>query len=47
MWQESVGGQIVLPTFDQQLWEGGEASGAQGMANRSPGATGEPKKPRR
>jgi predicted nucleic acid-binding protein len=46
-WQEYVGEQIVLATFDQQLWEAAKRAGLEAWPDRFPGATGQPEKPRR
>jgi len=40
-WQESVGEEIVLATFDQQLWEAAKRSGLQAWPDQLPGATSE------
>jgi predicted nucleic acid-binding protein len=45
-WQESVGEQIVLATFDQQLWEAAKRTGLKAWPDQLPGATSEPKEPR-
>ena len=34
-------------TFDQQVWEPAKRTGLEARPDRSPGATGEPKKPQR
>lgn len=44
-WQESVGEEIVLATFDQQLWEAAKRSGLKAWPDRLPGATSEPEEP--
>lgn len=44
-WQESVGEEIVLATFDQQLWEAAKRSGLKAWPEQLPGATGGPEKP--
>ena len=41
-WQESVGQEIVLATFDQQLWETAKRSGLKAWPDQLPGATSEP-----
>lgn len=41
-WQESVGEEIVLATFDQQLWDAARRSGLKAWPDRLPGATSEP-----
>jgi hypothetical protein len=38
-WQESVGDEIVLATFDQQLWEAAKRAGLKAWPHRLPGAT--------
>jgi len=37
-WQESVGEQIVLATFDQQLWEAAKRTGLKAWPDQLPGA---------
>lgn len=44
-WQESVGEEIVLATFDQQLWEAAKRSGLKAWPDQLPGATSEPEEP--
>jgi predicted nucleic acid-binding protein len=44
-WQESVGEQIVLATFDQQLWEAARRTGFKAWPDQLPGATSEPEVP--
>jgi predicted nucleic acid-binding protein len=46
-WQESVGEQIVMATFDRQLWEAAKRAGLNAWPDQLPGATGEPDQPRR
>jgi hypothetical protein len=38
-WQESVGEQIVLATFDEQLWEAAKRAGLKAWPDPLPGAT--------
>jgi predicted nucleic acid-binding protein len=45
-WQESVGEQIVLATFDQQLWEAAKRTELKPWPNQLPGATSQPEEPR-
>lgn len=45
IWQESVGEEIVLATFDQQLWEGAKRSGLKAWPDQLPGVTTEPEEP--
>ena len=45
-WQESAGQEIVLATFDQQLWEAAKRTGLKAWPYELPGATGEPEGPR-
>lgn len=45
-WQESVGEEIVLATFDQQLWEAATRSGLKAWPDQLSGATSGPKEPR-
>jgi hypothetical protein len=40
-WQESVGEEIVLATFDQQLWEAAKRTGLKAWPDELPGATSE------
>lgn len=44
-WQESVGEQIVLATFDQQLWEAAKRTALKAWPDQWPGATSEPEEP--
>ncbi|MBI2834986.1 MAG: type II toxin-antitoxin system VapC family toxin [Acidobacteria bacterium] len=44
-WQESVGQEIVLATFDQQLWEAAKRTGLKPWPDQLPGATSEPEGP--
>lgn len=44
-WQESVGEQIVLATFDRQLWEAAKRTGFMAWPDQLPGATSEPEEP--
>jgi predicted nucleic acid-binding protein len=44
-WQESVGEEIMLATFDQQLWEAAKQSGLKAWPDQLPGATSEPDEP--
>ena len=46
-WQESVGEQIVLATFDQQLWEAAKRAGLRAWPDQLPGSMSRPDKPRR
>jgi predicted nucleic acid-binding protein len=41
-WQESVGEEIVLATFDQQLWEAAKRTGVKVWPDQAPGASIEP-----
>jgi predicted nucleic acid-binding protein len=41
--QESVGVQIVLATFDQQLWEAAKRAGLKAWPDQGPGASGREK----
>ena len=41
-WRESVGEEIVLATFDHQLWEAAKRSGLKAWPDQLPGATSEP-----
>jgi len=41
-WQESVGEEIVLATFDQQLWQAAQRTGLKAWPDELPGATSEP-----
>jgi hypothetical protein len=45
-WQESVGEQIVLATFGQQLWEAAKRAGLKAWPDRFPGAPSGLEKPR-
>jgi predicted nucleic acid-binding protein len=44
-WRESVGEQIVLATFDQQLWEAAKKAELTPWPERLSGATSEPQEP--
>jgi hypothetical protein len=44
-WQESVGEEIVLATFDQQLWEAAKRTGLKAWPDQLPGATSEAEEP--
>ena len=44
-WQESVGEEIVLATFDQQLWEAAKRTGVRAWPDQLPGTTSEPEEP--
>jgi uncharacterized protein len=44
-WQESVSEEIVLATFDQQLWEAAKRTGLKAWPDLLPGATSEPEEP--
>lgn len=44
-WQDSVGEEIVLATFDQRLWEAAKRSGLKAWPNQLPGATSEHQEP--
>jgi predicted nucleic acid-binding protein len=44
-WQESVGEEIVLATFDQQLWEAAKRTGLKAWPEQLSGATSEPEGP--
>jgi predicted nucleic acid-binding protein len=44
-WQESIGEEIVLVTFDQQLWEAARRSGLKAWPEQPPGVTSEPEEP--
>lgn len=46
-WQESVGEEIVLATFDQRLWEAAKRTGLKAWPEQLPGATSGPKAPQR
>ena len=41
-WQESAGQEIVLATFDQQLWEAAKRTGLKPWPKQFPGGTSEP-----
>ncbi len=41
-WQESAGEQIVLATFDQQLWEAAKRTGLKAWPDQLPSATSAP-----
>ena len=45
-WQESAGEEIVLATFDQQLWEAAKRTGLKAWPDKLPGATSQPEEPR-
>jgi predicted nucleic acid-binding protein len=45
-WQESVGEQIVLATFDQPLWDAAPQAGLKAWPDQLPGATSHPEKRR-
>lgn len=45
-WQESAGEEIVLATFDQQLWEAAKRTGLKAWPDTRPGATSQPEEPR-
>jgi predicted nucleic acid-binding protein len=45
-WQESAGEEIVLATFDQQLWEAAKRTGLKPWPEEFPGGTSEPEGPR-
>lgn len=44
-WQESAGEEIVLATFDQQLWEATNRTGLRAWPDKLSGATSEPDEP--
>ena len=44
-WQESVGEEIVLATFDQQLWEAAKRTGVTSWPEQFPGGTSGPEGP--
>ena len=44
-WQESAGEEIVLATFDQQLWEAAKRLGLKAWPDQLAGATSEPEEP--
>jgi predicted nucleic acid-binding protein len=44
-WQESVGEEIVLATFDRQLWDVGKRTGLKAWPEESPGGSGESDRP--
>jgi predicted nucleic acid-binding protein len=44
-WQESVGEEIVLATFDQQLWEAAKRTGLKPWPEQFPGGTSGPEGP--
>lgn len=44
-WQESVGEEILLATFDQQLWEAAKRTGLKAWPDQLPGTTSEPEEP--
>jgi predicted nucleic acid-binding protein len=43
-WQESAGQEIVLATFDQQLWEAAKRTGLKPWPDELPGGSGEPER---
>jgi hypothetical protein len=43
-WQESVGEEIVVVTFDQQLWEAAKRTGLKVWPEEFPGGTGGPER---
>lgn len=45
-WQESVGEEVVLATFDQQLWDAAKRTGLKMWPEPSPGELSEPGKRR-
>jgi predicted nucleic acid-binding protein len=44
-WQESVGAEIVLATFDWQLWEAAKRTGLAAWPDRLPGTTSKAEEP--
>ena len=40
-WQESAGGEIVVATFDQQLWQAAKRTGLKAWPDKLPGAASE------
>jgi predicted nucleic acid-binding protein len=44
-WHESVGEEIVVATFDQQLWEAAKRTGLKAWPDQLPRATSEPEEP--
>ena len=44
-WQESVGEEIVLATFDRLLWEAARRSGLKAWPDQLPGAMSDPDEP--
>lgn len=44
-WQESVGEEIALATFDQQLWEAAKRTGLKPWPDQFPGGTSGPEGP--
>jgi predicted nucleic acid-binding protein len=44
-WQESVGEEIILATFDQQLWHAAKRTGLRPWPEQRPGGTSEPEEP--
>ena len=44
-WQETVGEEIVLATFDQQLWDAARRTGFKAWPDQLPSATSEPEEP--
>jgi hypothetical protein len=45
-WQESVGSEIVLATFDQQLWDAAKRAGLEARPAERPGGTTATEQPR-
>lgn len=45
-WQESVGEEIVLATFDRQLWEAAKSTGLKAWPEHLPDVPSEPERPR-
>jgi predicted nucleic acid-binding protein len=45
-WRESAGHEVVLATFDQQLWEAAKRTGFKPWPEQLPGGTTEPERPR-
>jgi predicted nucleic acid-binding protein len=43
-WKESVGEEIVVATFDQQLWDAAKRSGLHVWPEELPRGTGEPER---
>jgi predicted nucleic acid-binding protein len=46
-WRESAGEEIVLATFDQQLWEAGKRTGLKPWPEQLPGTSGREAAPER